>query len=82
MLRQLKRDGNRGGEIDRSSVACGGAEADLLGDAASFFVESVTKAAHDALHDDLAVCQEGNAQHNVTLDLELAGFAGVLHSWF
>ena len=64
------------------STACPSRVADgtnLLRHPARFFIQSVAKPVDHALHHHLAGGQKGDAQHDVALDLHLAGFAGVLH---
>ena len=64
--------------INRLTVVSGRAEADLLGDPARLFIEPMPEAMHDALDQNLAGGCKSDAQHHVTLHLQLPGLGGVL----
>jgi len=78
-LSELECDRDVGRHINRLAVASGGAEANLRCDAASLFIQSVSKSAHHAVNNHFACRCKRDPQNHVSLHLELASFCRVLN---
>src|SRR5258708_35141281 len=71
---QLESNSDIGCKVDGLSITRRRTKANLLNDAACFFIQPVSQSMNNSLDKYLAVCRESYTQLHVSLHLELARF--------